>query len=187
MCYNEAMQKGQAQVLILAGIVLVLALAGGIFFLGRITVPKPQPQNVATSSSQLSSQVSTTIPTPTPSPTTTPTNVNISEEVQIGYETVRLHSGKNSFDLEILVLNNIFRPIQAIVYDASGKVLQTYKVSGPWDSLCFGNQKVYRANGTMDEIPGYKNVEISLVNDKNETTTAKKRLGEMCTPGIKIE
>lgn len=44
------MQKGQAQVLILAGIVLAIALAGGIFYLGRITTPKPE--NVITSSPQ---------------------------------------------------------------------------------------------------------------------------------------
>lgn len=42
-------QKGQAQVLVLAGIVILVAVAGGIFFLGRVTAPKPQPQNVATS------------------------------------------------------------------------------------------------------------------------------------------
>lgn len=54
-------EVGQAQVLILAGIVLVLALAGGIFYLGRISAPKPQ--NVATSSPQ---------PSPTLSPTTSP-------------------------------------------------------------------------------------------------------------------
>lgn len=52
------MQKGQAQVLILAGIVLAIALAGGIFYLGRISAPKPE--NVITSSPQ---------PSPTPDPT----------------------------------------------------------------------------------------------------------------------
>lgn len=50
------MQKGQVQVLILAGIVLTIALAGGIFYLGRISAPKPQ--NVITSS-----------PQPSPAPT----------------------------------------------------------------------------------------------------------------------
>lgn len=54
------MQKGQTQVLILAGIVILIAVVGGIFFLGRITAPKPQPQNVATSSPQ---------PSPTPDET----------------------------------------------------------------------------------------------------------------------
>lgn len=43
-------EGGQSQVLILAGVVLVLALVGGIFYLGRISAPKPQ--NVATSSPQ---------------------------------------------------------------------------------------------------------------------------------------
>ena len=51
------MQKGQAQVLILAGIVLLIVVAGGIFFMGRLTAPKPQI--VVTPSPQ---------PTPTPQP-----------------------------------------------------------------------------------------------------------------------
>lgn len=55
------MQKGQTQVLIVAGIVLFIAVAGGIFFLGRITAPKPQTP-VVTSSPQ---------PSPTPQPTST--------------------------------------------------------------------------------------------------------------------
>lgn len=45
------MQKGQVQVLILAGIVILVAVAGGIFFLGRITAPKPQTQTPVTTSS----------------------------------------------------------------------------------------------------------------------------------------
>lgn len=47
-------QKGQTQILILAGIIILLAITGGIFYLGRITTPKPQPQNMVISSPQLS-------------------------------------------------------------------------------------------------------------------------------------
>lgn len=53
------MQKGQTQVLILAGIVILIAVAGGIFYLGRITGPKSQTP-VTTSSPQ---------PSPTPDET----------------------------------------------------------------------------------------------------------------------
>ncbi len=60
-------QKGQVQVLILAGIVLLIAVAGGIFYLGRVTAPKSQTQTpVVTSSPQPSPTVS-----PTPSPNST--------------------------------------------------------------------------------------------------------------------
>lgn len=60
------MQKGQTQVLILAGIVILLAVAGGIFYLGRTTLPrqdssgqaapKPQPQNQSINSLKPSPQ-----------------------------------------------------------------------------------------------------------------------------------
>lgn len=63
------MQKGQTQVLILAGIVVLIALAGGIFYLGRVTAPKPQPSS-------------------TPSPTTIPdetANWKIYTNNQLGY------------------------------------------------------------------------------------------------------
>lgn len=66
MCYNEAMQKGQTQVLILAGIVILIALAGGIFYLGRVTAPKSQ--NVVTSSPQ-PSPLSTEAPAKVEDPT----------------------------------------------------------------------------------------------------------------------
>lgn len=52
------MQKGQTGILILAGIVLLLAVAGGIFFLGRVTAPQipvatfsPQPSPLSTETS----------------------------------------------------------------------------------------------------------------------------------------
>jgi hypothetical protein len=54
-------EGGQTQVLILAGIVILLLVAGGIFFLGRITAPK--------------SEAPVTTSSPQPSPTTDP-NVN---------------------------------------------------------------------------------------------------------------
>lgn len=60
------MQKGQTQVLILAGIVLALALTGGIFFLGRVTAPKPQPQ---------SQPQGVSTPSPQPFPTSQPTPI----------------------------------------------------------------------------------------------------------------
>ncbi len=41
-------EGGQTQVLILAGIVILIAVAGGIFFLGRMTTPKPQPSPLST-------------------------------------------------------------------------------------------------------------------------------------------
>lgn len=52
-------ESGQTQVLILAGIVLLLAVAGGVFYWGRLTAPKPQPQTPVTTSS----------PQPSPTPT----------------------------------------------------------------------------------------------------------------------
>lgn len=43
------MQKGQAPVLILVGILVIVAVAGGAFYLGRQTTPKPSPSPVVTS------------------------------------------------------------------------------------------------------------------------------------------
>lgn len=71
------MQKGQAQVLILAGIVILIAVAGGIFFLGRITAPKPQTPVVTSS------------PQPSPTPQSTPTSdetVNWKKYINTGYK-----------------------------------------------------------------------------------------------------
>lgn len=65
------MQKGQAQVLILAGIVILLAVAGGIFYLGRITAPKLQ--NITTS------------PTPQPSPVDETANWKTYTNTKYGY------------------------------------------------------------------------------------------------------
>ena len=61
------MQKGQTQVLILAGIVILLALAGGIFFLGRLTAPKTQTPVVTSSPqpSDLSTEASAKVENPT--------------------------------------------------------------------------------------------------------------------------
>lgn len=61
-------QKGQAQVLILAGIVILIAVAGGVFYWGRLTAPKPQPQTAAISSPQpspLSTEASAKVEDPT--------------------------------------------------------------------------------------------------------------------------
>lgn len=63
-------QKGQTQVLILAGIVLVIAVAGGIFFLGRITLPRQDSSGQAAPKPQ--TPVVAPQPSSTPSPTTTP-------------------------------------------------------------------------------------------------------------------
>lgn len=67
-------QKGQTGILILAGIVILVALAGGIFYLGRVTAPKPQPQNVVTSS-----------PQPSPSPTDETANWKTYTNTKYGY------------------------------------------------------------------------------------------------------
>lgn len=61
------MQKGQTQVLILAGIVILIAAAGGIFFLGRVTAPKPQVP--VTTSSPQPSPLSTEAPAKVEDPT----------------------------------------------------------------------------------------------------------------------
>lgn len=53
-------EGGQTGILILVGIVILIAVSGGIFYLGRITTPKPpastqrgeQPQNISTPSPQ---------------------------------------------------------------------------------------------------------------------------------------
>ncbi len=58
-------EGGQTQVLILAGIVILIAVAGGIFFLGRLTAPKPQTQT----------PVATPQPSPSPLSTKTPAKV----------------------------------------------------------------------------------------------------------------
>lgn len=59
------MQKGQTGILILTGIVILIAVVGGIFFLGRVTAPKPEAP-VTTSSPQPSAS-------PQPTPTSDPT------------------------------------------------------------------------------------------------------------------
>lgn len=177
------MQKGFVLVLILVGVLIIAAIGGGAYYLGTrkpsVSVPSPVPVATSPASTQRGEQT----PQSTPSPVDETLPV-----VQIGYETVKLHNGKNSFELEVLVSDSNFRPTQATVYDAYGKTLKTYEINGPWTSLCFDNKKVYKAIGTMDEITGYKNVEIVLINNINITRTVKKELGEHCRLGtISIE
>lgn len=66
------MQRGQTGILILAGIVLLLAVASGAYYLGKSSTPKPSPNPVVTSpaSTQRGEQTpqSTSIPIPTPTP-----------------------------------------------------------------------------------------------------------------------
>lgn len=52
------MQKGFAPILILVGILIIMVVAGGAFYFGRQTTPKPQTQN----------PVVTSTPQPSPSP-----------------------------------------------------------------------------------------------------------------------
>ncbi|MBI2039583.1 hypothetical protein HYT18_00745 [Candidatus Microgenomates bacterium] len=56
-------QRGQTQVLILAGIVILVAIAGGIFWLGRETLPRQDSSGQAVPESQAP------VTTPQPSPT----------------------------------------------------------------------------------------------------------------------
>lgn len=99
-------EGGQTQILILAGIVILVAVAGGIFYLGRISAPKPQ--NVATSSPQPSTTLS---PTTSPDPTAnwkTYTNARHAYTIQYPQEyTVK--EDRNSIwigdQIEIEVLN----------------------------------------------------------------------------------
>lgn len=65
------MQKGQAPILILVGILVIVVLVGGVFYLGRVTTQKPQSQNPVVISS-----ISPT-PQPTPSPTTDASRIDI--------------------------------------------------------------------------------------------------------------
>jgi hypothetical protein len=64
-------QKGQLPIFILVGILVIVAVAGGAYYLGRSTSPKPSPTPVVTS-------------TPTPSPDTSPTP-NGAREEDYGY------------------------------------------------------------------------------------------------------
>ncbi|MBI2011408.1 hypothetical protein HYS91_01435 [Candidatus Daviesbacteria bacterium] len=55
------MQKGFALVSVLVGVLIIVAAVGGAFYLGRVSTPKPQPQNpVITSSPQSSLSVDET-------------------------------------------------------------------------------------------------------------------------------
>lgn len=58
------MQKGQALVLILVGILIIISVAGGAYFLGKSSTPKPQPPKPV---------VQTPQPTPDASPVPTGT------------------------------------------------------------------------------------------------------------------
>jgi len=80
LVYNETMQKGQTQVLILAGIVILLTVASGIFFLGRVTVPKPEAP--VTTSSPQPSPLSTEAPAKVEDPTA---NWKTYTNTKIGY------------------------------------------------------------------------------------------------------
>lgn len=53
------MQKGQTPVLILVGILIIMAVAGGAYYLGKSQAPKPKPQNsVVTSQTPQSTPIS---------------------------------------------------------------------------------------------------------------------------------
>lgn len=55
------MQKGQTGILILAGIVLVITLVGGTYYLGTLKNSKPQPQNPVVPSSTQSTSAPTAV------------------------------------------------------------------------------------------------------------------------------
>lgn len=60
-------EGGQVQVLIMAGIVILIAVAGGIFYLSRVSAPKPQIQTPVETSS------------PQPSPLSTETSMKVED------------------------------------------------------------------------------------------------------------
>ena len=165
----------------------MVVLAAGAFYLGK-SYNKPS----STPPLQQTTQ-STTYSLPNPSPTKSPDMV-IAPDMQVGYATIKLHSGKNSFQFEMLMADNTFKPTKVVIYNSDGIVLKTYPVTGPWSSLCFHDwrygydqdhdQKVYHAIGILEDIPGFKSIEISLLDNKNLTTVVKRELGEPCSRGI---
>lgn len=105
------MQKGQTQVLILAGIVILIAVAGGIFFLGRVTAPKPQLP-VATSSPQPSPTPDETVYTESDETTNWKTYTNTNYGFSVKYPT----------DLEVEDRSNQFPPFTIFLTDKTKQV-----------------------------------------------------------------
>lgn len=66
------MQKGQTLIIILVGMILMIVLGIGVFYLGRITVPKPESVNpvITSFTSPMPSlqPISTSAVTPSPQP-----------------------------------------------------------------------------------------------------------------------
>lgn len=92
-------EGGQTQVLILAGIVLTIALAGGIFYLGRVTAPKPQ--NVTTSPQPSPTLSQTSSPDPTANwKTYTTEEFSIKYPPSYAYQMVELVAPKDYPDIK---------------------------------------------------------------------------------------
>lgn len=76
------MSKGFAPIIIILGIVLLLGIAGGAYYLVKSQAPGPQPEKTATiSPAPQVTAFPSSIPTPTPVETTSsPTSVPVVEE-----------------------------------------------------------------------------------------------------------
>lgn len=82
------MQKGQAPVLILIGILIIMTAAGGAFYLGRQTTPKPSPNPVVTSTTLPSPKDASPVPNGTEETTNWKTYTNKETSFEFKYPPI---------------------------------------------------------------------------------------------------
>lgn len=145
------MQKGQATVLILVGILVIIVVAGRAYYLGRLATPKSQPQNPVAQTPQ---------PTITAQPTLTPdetgnwkiyTNAQLGYSVKIpNYYTVSKPNSSETIGVTFSDSNkNSFR-----IQTYTGEYLNSYYKS----AHAWWVEKYQKniTNVTIDGVPGKK-------------------------------
>ncbi len=149
------MQKGQALVFILVGVLILAAIAGGAYYLGRQTTPKPQTSNPVVTSS-----------TPQPSPsqyktTNLTSGFNWEEHFTIKYPPGFLVNDKaahNTIRIEKAYFSQAYAPgspsfmyISLIPDDFNGKAGEIY-IYSPEETKKLLNMQI----GEIDQYQRYK-------------------------------
>jgi len=102
-------------------------------------------------------------------------------EVQLSCVVVKTHQGASAFTLEIYMPNPDNIPVKATILDG-GKELKELNLEGPYDSITSPGDKVY--NATIQASPNYESKEVKVqIKDGQQVSFISKRLGS-CSGGI---
>lgn len=127
------MQKGQILIWIIVGS-LVIALAGGAYYLGRSTSPKPSTPTVTSPTPQPTQTTSVNKSTLIPIKENTVNFATINNQIYLKYHN-KVYDGSNQFQMDPV---NIPNPVSYTWYglvDAPSYVDGARKQGGAWDEL----------------------------------------------------